>query len=235
MSDTHRKLSLFSQVAVGVLLAVGLLAVALLIAGEHFRPLWLRFISESDPEAGRPPPEAFERFRREQEDIANAGDRGPIRCRLVPWPEDGEHPPDLRLELVNTSAEPVTLWYYTWPHAHVTFLVRDPHSKPVASFHWGTLSSTAVGIDDAGRPTTKLPTRTLKPGEKYTAGIWLSSLRDYLEVPSPGVYRVEAVFVYGDLGGWPALDQDFVARSQGVEIVVGAPDGQDKKPSWRLR
>jgi hypothetical protein len=109
-----------------------------------------------------------------------------------------------------------------------------PDGKTVASFQWGTLSSQAVGIEAAGRPTT-LPPLTLKPGETYTAGIWLTCLRDgCLGRPEkPGVYRVEAVFVYSDLGGWPAPDQDVVARSGAVEVVIEPDD--DMKTSWRLR
>jgi hypothetical protein len=38
-----------------------------------------------------------------------------------------------------------------------------------------------------------------------SAGSYLSTLRNYLDVP-PGRYRVEAVFVYDDLGGWPDAD-----------------------------
>jgi hypothetical protein len=231
MSDTPHKLSTLLQVIVGLLLAVVLLAVALLSLRDHLRPWFLRVISDQKP-VPETPPAQFERFRREQQDIAGAGNRGPILCSLSPWSEGGEHPPDLRLALTNTFAEPVTLWYHTWLHAHVTFLVRDQDGKAVASFHWGTLSSLAVGVDpQTGRPSTPVPTRTLKPGETYTAGIHLSSLRDYLSVP-PGRYRVEAVFVYGDMGGWPAPDQDFVARSEGVEIAVEQDD--DKKPVWRL-
>jgi len=233
MSDTRRKLSTLLQVVVGLVLAVAFLVVVWLTLRVPLQVLWFRFISESEPTAG-PPPEAFERFRREQEDIAGAADRGPIHCRLEPWTEGGEHPPDLKLSLTNTSAEPVTLWYYTWPHAHVTFLVRDEDEKGVASFHWGTLSSTAVGIDDAGRPTTKLPTLTLNPGETYTAGIWLSSLRDYIDV-RPGHHRVEAVFDYSDLGGWPAANRDFVARSKPIEIEVSGPQSGDRFRAWRLR
>jgi hypothetical protein len=127
----------------------------------------------------------------------------------------------------------VTIWYYTWPHAHVTFLVRDLDGKGVASFHWGTLSSQAVGIDTTGQPTTKLPTLTLQPGETYTAGFWLTSLRDYLPVP-PGNYIVQAVFVYHDLGGLPAPEQRFVSQSQAVTVDVEEPK-DDKKLSWRLR
>jgi hypothetical protein len=165
-------------------------------------------------------------------------DRGPIRCTLEPWPDgNGEHP-DLRLSLTNTSEEPVTLWYYTWPHAHVTFILRDDDDagKAVYSFHWGSLSSLAVGVDPkTGRPTTRLPTRTLKTGETYTAGIYLSTLRDYRDVFS-GLYRIEAVFVYSDLGGWPAPNQDFVARSGTVGIAVTSWDRNNgrEKNNWRI-
>lgn len=232
MCDLRRVLSNLLAVVVGVVVAFGVLAAVLLVFAEHSRPMLRRLIWESDPDGGRTPQQAFDRFRREQEDIAGAADRGPIRCRLEPWTEDGEHPPNLKLSLTNASTEPVTLWYHTWLHAHVTFLVRNKDRKAVASFHWGTLSSLAVGVDpQTGRPSTPVPTRTLKPGETYTAGIYLSSLRDYLDVP-PGVYRLEAVFMYGDLGGWPAADQDFVARSGTVEIAVEQDD--DKKPVWRL-
>jgi hypothetical protein len=103
MSNARRKLSLLLQALVGLLLAVVLLAVALLTAGDYVHLPWLRFISESDPEAGRPPQEAFDRFRRQQEDIANAEDRGPIRCTLTPWTEGGNDLSDLKLSLTNFS------------------------------------------------------------------------------------------------------------------------------------
>jgi hypothetical protein len=234
MSDARRKLPLLLQVGVWLVLVVGFLAVVWLTLRMPLQVLLFRFISESEPTAG-PPPEAFERFRGEQEDIVGAVDRGPIRCSLSLWPKDtGDHPPDLAVCFTNTSVEPVTHWYYTWPHAHVTFLVRDEGGKIVEQFHWGSLSSVAVRIDDAGRPTTKLPTRTLAPGEAYTAGIYLGTLRDYLEVP-PGRYGVEAVFTYDDLGSWPDGEQHFVARSETVEVEAGEPGADGKKQSWCLR
>jgi hypothetical protein len=78
-----------------------------------------------------------------------------------------------------------------------------------------------------------LPTLTLKPGETYSTGIHLSSPRDYMEVP-PDVYHVEVVFVYSDLGGWPAPHQDFVAWSGAVEIEVIETVAAGKERSWRL-
>jgi hypothetical protein len=234
MSDTRRKLSNLLAVAIGTLLAVAVVVVLLLSFGDQLRPLLSRFISESEPTAG-PPPEAFERFRREQDDIAHGEDRGPIRCSLSRWTDKGQHPADLKLSLTNTSSEPVSLWYTTWPHCHVTFVVRDEDGKAVASFHWGTLSSQAVSVDQQGKLVTSLP--TLKPGETYTAGIWLSTLSDCCH-PRPerlGLYRVEAVFVYSDLGSWPQSDQDFVARSGTVEVEVGEPQPGDKFRAWRLR
>jgi hypothetical protein len=231
MSQPRRILSNSLTVLAGVLTVAFVLLVALVVSGEYLRPLWQRFVWESDPYGARPAPEIFEQFRREQEAVAVGADQGPLRCALAPWDGEDEHA-DLRLSLTNTSADQVTIWYHTWPHAHVTFLVRDLDGKAVASFLWGTLSSQAVGIDDAGRPTTKLPTLTLKPSEIYTAGIYLTSLRHYLDVP-PGDYTVEAAFVYHDLGGVPAPEQNFVAQSEAVKIVVGAADG-DKKPSWRI-
>jgi hypothetical protein len=86
------------------------------------------------------------------------------------------------------------------------------------------------------RPSPPLPTHTLQPGETYTAGIYFRNLADCCH-PRPerlSTYRVEAVFVYSDLGGWPAANQDYVARSGTVEIEVGEPDADDKKPVWRL-
>jgi hypothetical protein len=228
MSDKRLKLWDPLYVPVVLLLAAGALAVAWLSLKPQLMPWLSRWASESDPDVG-PPPEAFERFRREQDDIARGGDRGPIRCTLAPWPDRaGGHPPDLRLELINGSDEPVTIWYYTWPHAHVTFLVRDGAGKIIAQFHWGTLSSQLVTLDPAtGRPAGPVPTKTLHPGEAYTAGIYLGTLRDYLDVP-PGRYRVEAVFVYDDLGGWPDGEQRFVARSGGVEVEVGVGESDGK-------
>jgi hypothetical protein len=233
MSD-RRKLWDVRYVLVVLLLAAGILAVVWLSVRPLALPALFRWASESEPNVG-PPPEAFDRFRRQQDALANGADVGPIRCSLTPWPDRaGDHPPDLRLELSNSSDSPVTIWYTTWPHSHVTVLVRDEARKIVEQFHWGSLSSVAVGIDDAGRPTTKLPTRTLQSGETYTAGIYLSTLRDYLDV-SPSRYRLEAVFVYDDLGGWPELGQHFVARSGAVGVEVGERDAGDTKRPWRLR
>jgi hypothetical protein len=231
MSQLRRILSNSLTVFAGVLTVAFVLLVALIIAGDDLRPLWWRFISESDRDSARSPQAMFDRYRRQQQDIASGADRGPMRCTLEPWPGDNVEHPDLRLSLTNTSAEPLAMWYYTWPHSHVNFLLRDPDGKPVASFHWGMLSSQAVGIDGAGRPTTRLPTLTLQPGETYTAGFWLTSLRDYRPVP-PGNYIVEAVFVYHDLGGLPDGEQRYVARSEGVWIVVEPED--DKYPVWQL-
>jgi hypothetical protein len=81
--------------------------------------------------------------------------------------------------------------------------VRD-EGKIIEQFHWASLSSPAVGIDDNGRPNTKLPTLTLQPGEAHIAGIYLSTLRNYLHM-QPSRNRVEAVFVYDEtrqLAGW---------------------------------
>src|ERR1700689_3497482 len=101
MNDLRRKLSNLLPGAVGVLLAVAVVVVVLLSIGDQLRPLLPRFISESEPTVG-PPPEAFERFRREQDDIAHGEARGPIRCSLSPWSDGGAHPPDLKLSLTNT-------------------------------------------------------------------------------------------------------------------------------------
>jgi hypothetical protein len=234
MSDLRRRVSNLLAVVVGVLLAAAVIGVLLLSFSDHLRPLLSRFVSESEPTVG-PPPEAFERFRREQDDIAHGEARGPIRCSLSPCSDGGAHPPDLKLSLTNTSSEPVTLWYTTWPHCHVTFVVRDLDGNIVASFHWGTLSSPAVSLNSQGKLVAPLPTQTLKAGETYTAPIWFSSLAEYCPVEKPGVYSVEAVFMYSDLGGWPQQDQDFVARSEGVEIEVGDPQEGDKFRAWRLR
>jgi hypothetical protein len=233
MNTTRRILSNSLTVLAGALTAAFLLLVALIVAGDYLRPLLLRFVWASDPNGARPRPEVFEQVRRDQEAVANAADQGPLRCSLAPWGGDGEHA-DLRLSLTNTSADPVTIWYYTWPHAHVTFVVRDLDGKPVASFHWGTLSSQAVSIDDSGRPTTQLPTLALTPGESYTAGIYLTSLRHYLDVP-PGHYTIAAVFVYESLNDFPQAGQHFVNRSQAVTVDVEEPDAPGKKPAWRLR
>ena len=107
----------------------------------------------------------------------------------------------------------------------------------MASFHWGSLSSQAVSVDSRGKFVTPLPTLTLKPSETHTAGIWLSTLADCCQPRSerPGVYHVEAVFVYSDLSGWPEPNQDLVARSGSVEIVVGEPQPVDQFWAWRLR
>jgi hypothetical protein len=165
---------------------------------------------------------------------ASESDLGPLRCTLEPWPDrTGEDPPDLRLQLTNTSERPVTIWYRTWPHAHVLFLFRDDAGRIVAQFHFGSLSSRAFQVDDAGRPTTPLPTLRLEPGESYSAGIHLNTLADNLDVP-PGRCRVEAVFTYADLGGWPEPHQHFVARSGAVTVEVGESGPGANKPVWRL-
>src|SRR5262249_24193147 len=161
----RRKLWDVLYVPVVLLLALGVLAAVWLSVQPLALPALFRWASESDPDVG-PPAVAFDRFRRQQDALANGADVGPIRCTLAPWPDRaGDHPPDLRLELTNRSDSPVTIWYATWPHAHVTFLVRDEGGKIVEQVHWGSLSSVAVGIDDNGRPTTKLPTLALQPGE----------------------------------------------------------------------
>jgi hypothetical protein len=91
MSNTRRNLSILLQGVAVLLLGAGVLAVALFHAGDVLRPAWFRFISESDPDAAQPPPELFDRFRREQEDIAGGDDRGPIRCTLSPWTAGDSH------------------------------------------------------------------------------------------------------------------------------------------------
>jgi hypothetical protein len=79
-----------------------------------------------------------------------------------------------------------------------------------------------------------VPRKSLQPGEAYTAGICLTTLRDYLDVP-PGRYRIEAVFQYGDLGGWPEDEQHFLARSGAVEIEAEESGAAGKKQAWRSR
>jgi hypothetical protein len=46
----------------------------------------------------------------------------------------------------------------------------------------------------------------LEAGDTYTSRIYLGTLADCCQgLPEkPGVYWLEAVFVYSDLGGWPA-------------------------------
>ena len=70
MSDMRRKLCLLQQIVVGVFLGVGVLGVILFIVADHARPMLRRLIWESDPDGGRPPPEAFDRIRRQNEGIA---------------------------------------------------------------------------------------------------------------------------------------------------------------------
>jgi hypothetical protein len=113
MSNKRRKLWDLLYVPVVLLLAAGALAVAWLSLRPLALPALFRWASESDPNVG-PPPEAFDRFRRQQDDLANGTDVGPIRCTLAPWPDRaGDHPPDLRLDLTNSSDGPVTIWYTT--------------------------------------------------------------------------------------------------------------------------
>ena len=110
MNDLRRTLSNLLAVAVGVLLVVAVVGVVLLSFGDHLPAADASVHLGTEPTVG-PPPEAFERFHREQDDIAHGKDRGPIRCSLssgrqVPWEVDL---PDLKLSLTNTSAESVTL------------------------------------------------------------------------------------------------------------------------------
>jgi hypothetical protein len=69
------------------------------------------------------------------------------------------------------------------------------------------------------------------------AGIHFRSLSDccHPRPERPGTYSVEAVFVYSDLGGWPAPDQDLVSWSGAVEIEVSDPQPGDRFRTWRLR
>jgi hypothetical protein len=238
VSELRRKLFNLLHALAVLLLIAGVLAVVWLYVSPYAHPWFLRFISEVEP-IPPPPPEAIEQFRKRQDDIGHGADRGPFRCTLSPGTDAiGDHPPNLSFGLTNRSASPVTIWYTTWPHVHVTFLVRDQAGEPVASFRWGTLSSWLVRVDpETGQPTTRLPTQTWNPGETYTTMIPLQALREGCNgrPKNPGRYRIEAVFVYSDLGGWPAPNQDFVARSQSAEVEVRDPQSGDKFRAWRLR
>jgi len=181
MRDRRSKFWNGLGVGVGVLLTAGVLAV-----------VWSYLTTSSSlPSLGffalGPKPDAWQvqfaaRFFRQQDAAAVQEDLGPVRCRLAPWQgvaEGNEPPPDLRLELTNTSTDPVQLWYVTAPHCHVTFLVREEAGGVLGSFCFGNYWHATVGGDPAtGRPKPLPPVLTLQPGETYEAGIRLSDLRN---------------------------------------------------------
>ena len=180
--------------------------------------------------------EEAEQWRRDT--VYDGKDQGPLRCRLTPWVKrlKGEGAPDLRLELTNTSQEPVTIWYTTYPHFQVTFLVRDEAGKILKEFFLERLSSLGgYGWDESGRLVNPPPILTLKPGQTYTASFYLSSLQEYLEAPrGPGRYQLEAVFAQRDFGGWPAPNQRILTRSEPVPIEVARKAPGALRATWKL-
>jgi hypothetical protein len=236
MRDLRRKLSKLLAVVGALLLATADEGVELVHLGGHFIHPLLSWVLHEEKAMEWPSPDEVKRCLREKDDVASGTEHGPIRCEWSACTGDGEHPDDLTLRLTNTSNQAITIWYRTRPHEHVTFVFRDANDRVMPSIRLGRLSSLLVTLDRAkAKPTLTLSTLTLLPGETYTAEIARRSLTNLcVDNPKkPSTHTVEAVFVYHDLGGWPESQQDFVARSGTVEIVIGEPDG-DKKPSWRL-
>jgi hypothetical protein len=105
--SARRKLWDVLYALIVLLLAAGVLAVVWLSVRPLALPALFRWASESEPNVG-PPPEAFDRIRRQQDEIADGEDVGPIRCTLVPsHHREGDGPADLQLGLTNTSDRPV--------------------------------------------------------------------------------------------------------------------------------
>jgi hypothetical protein len=235
MSNLGRILSNLLIVVAGLLVGVGVLAVAgvLLVSSD------LSWLPDLGPKPNQRQARFAARFYRQRDAAAASEDIGPISCVLTPWsgPSPNDDPaPDLRLELANTSAAPVRLWYTTGVECHVTFLVYHEPRFVYGSFCLGTLSPAPAKFNaKTNRPEPLPPVMTLEPEETYATGIHLRDLRNGCSGPSgPGNFRLEAVFLYEDIEGYPAAGQRFIARSQPVEIVVGKLD-DDKRPSWRLR
>jgi hypothetical protein len=162
-------------------------------------------------------------------------DEGPLRCSLMPWPASGTmkkyHPFDLHLELSNTTDQPISFWYLTHPHFQVTFVMRDQENKVVKQFFYGSLSSTSWHWFPTGKADRVLPEHTLLPGDDYATNFKMAVLEEYLEVPGPGRYKLEAKFAAdGQVG---EAKQRFVAHSQPLLIEVeAAPDRP--RPQWKL-
>jgi hypothetical protein len=176
----------------------------------------------------------------QREEAAHRGEEiGPICCRLTALPpaEDGGQQPDLRLELMNVSEKPVSLWYSTWPYSHVTFVVLDGNGEIVGEFHYGSLSSQLVLINSAtGRPDPARlpPVLTLQPGETYSAALFSDVIGKYCDGPAvSGRYRLRAVFSYKDVGGFPSPNQRMLSRSNCLPVRIGAR-GDANQADWNL-
>jgi hypothetical protein len=158
-------------------------------------------------------------------------ERGPIRCRLTPFsaPAHGEDcNKDVKLELINTSDRPVTIWggFPMGPFHHVTFLVRDRSGNVVREYTPARSDARDMLIDPkTHRPTGDVPIITLAPGE-VRAQLFILSVREH-KLPGPHLpasSQVEAVFWYEDCGGFPSPGQNMLARSQRLDREEPADD-----------
>ena len=108
MSELRRKLSNLLGVAVGFMLAAGVLGVIwchLVTSDLSWLPNF-NFTSKREQLLRR----HASRFQRQRDAAAVEKDVGPLRCTLTPWTGpalDADSAPDLRLELTNTSDEAV--------------------------------------------------------------------------------------------------------------------------------
>ena len=170
--------------------------------------------------------------------LHRANDEGPLRCNLFPTPAPGTTKKnrrfDVRVELTNTSDQPVGFWYLTLPHFQLTFLVRDQENNVVKQFHMGALSSTTWSWFPTGKSGPPMPVHTLQPGACYPADFKLSTLQEYLQIPGPGRYRLQARFAAeGHVG---EAKQRFVAHSQQVliEVAEAAEAADEARLRWTL-
>jgi hypothetical protein len=163
---------------------------------------------------------------------------GPIRCTVKPlWnPWYAYRFPDVRVELLNTSAKRFTFGYHPTPLGNVSFSVKDRDGTSLGSFSFASFSSEVVRSMGIDRTPTPPKTHTLEPGEAYTADLNLWILEEYIHGPDrPGRYTLEASFPYANFANWEAPGPFYESHSAAVPLNVGArPWGPDSRWKWRL-
>lgn len=141
-------------------------------------------------------------------------DTGSLRCRIRGGDWLGVST-ELTVELKNESDQPVRLWEeHSRPGRGFIFLVRSRRTNKVTGVYtWWWLAPRVY------RPGDTPPVFVLKPGGTYRERVPLDSIReDGKGSGLRGRIRLEAVFAYVDLYGYPEPNQEYFARSNAVDV-----------------